>query len=258
MPSTLAQKTCSRASLIICFRVGTCKKALRTLMQRGMTDRHGRVMPGLQDILKRLRAMKEQQLRQYNPNSALDDLRRRLDDIVARERQTLDAQLAATRQRLDDLPADTDPETAQQRANEARAVQEMEELVAERQAQLDALPRDVGDTIRGLQQYDFIDQQARADFAALLQSLQQQAMDSLLQSLTQHLHNMTSADMQRMRHMLEDLNRLLEQRAWGEEGDFQRVSQQAPRPVSRRCPRQPRGVAGADGAQYAGYAVAPE
>ena len=45
-------------------------------------------------------------------------------------------------------------------------------------------------------------------------------MDSLWQSLTQRLQNMTSADMQRMRHMLEDLNRLLEQRAWGEEGDF--------------------------------------
>ena len=123
---------------------GDLQKALRTLMQRGMTDRHGRVMPGLQDILKRLRAMKEQQLRQYNPNSVLDDLRRRLDDIVARERQTLEAQLAATRQRLDNLPAGTDPETAQQHANEVRAVQEMEELVAERQAQLDALPRDVG------------------------------------------------------------------------------------------------------------------
>ena len=114
--------------------------------------------------------------------------------------------------------------------------------MAERQAQLDALPRDVGDSIRGLQQYDFIDQQARADFAALLQSLQQQAMDSLWQSLTQRLQNMTSADMQRMRHMLEDLNRLLEQRAWGEEGDFREFLNKhrdlfpdgAPA-VSRRC-----------------------
>jgi uncharacterized protein with von Willebrand factor type A (vWA) domain len=199
---------------------GDLQKALRMLMQRGMTDRQGRVMPGLQDMLKRLRAMQEQQLRQYNPNSALDDLRRRLDDIVARERQTLEAQLEATRQRLHNLPPDTDPETAQQRANEARAVQEMEELAAERRAQLDALPRDVGETLRGLQQYDFLDQQARADFAALLQSLQQQAMDALWQSMAQCLQNMTSADTQRLRHMLEDLNRLLEQRAWGEEGDF--------------------------------------
>ena len=155
---------------------GDLQKALRLLMQRGMTDRHGQVLPGLQDMLHRLRALKEQQLHQYNPNSALDDLRRQLDDIMARERQTLEAQLQATRQRLDGLSADTDPATAQQRANEARAVQEMEELVDERRAQLDALPRDVGDTIQGLQQYDFMDQQARTDFAALLQSLQQQGL----------------------------------------------------------------------------------
>src|SRR5215510_9183782 len=199
---------------------GDLQKALRMLMQRGMTDRHGRVMPGLQDMLKRLRARKEQQLRQYNPNSVLDDLRRQLDDIVARERQALEAQLQATRQRLEGLAADTDPEAAQQRANEARAVQEMEELVAEHRTQLDALPRDAGETIQGLQQYDFVDRQARADFEALLQTLQQQAMDTLFQSMMQRLQNMTSADMQRMRHMLEDLNRLLEQREWGEEGDF--------------------------------------
>src|SRR5262245_1494373 len=116
------------------------------LMQRGMKDRHGRVMPGLQDMLKQLRAMKEQQLRQYNPNSALDDLRRRLDDIVVRECHTLDAQLEVIRQRLDSLSTDSDLETAQQRVNEARVVQEMEELVAERRVQLDVLPRDVGDT----------------------------------------------------------------------------------------------------------------
>ena len=61
---------------------GDLQKALRMLMQRGVKDRHGRVMPGLQDMLKQLRAMKEHQLRQYNPNSALDDLRRRLDDIA--------------------------------------------------------------------------------------------------------------------------------------------------------------------------------
>jgi len=199
---------------------GDLQKALRMLMQRGMTDRHSRMMPGLQDILRRLRAQKEQQLRQYDPNRVLDDLQRQLDAIVARERQTLEAQLEATRQRLDGLAAEADPEMAQQRANEARAVQEMEELVAERHAQLEALPRDVGETIRRLQQYDFLDQQARADFEALVQALQQQAMDTLFQSMMQRLQHMQPEDMQRLRHMLEDLNRLLEQREWGEEGDF--------------------------------------
>src|SRR5215475_4354378 len=110
---------------------GDLHKALRMLMQRGMTDRHSRVMPGLQDVLNRLLAMKEQQLRQYDPNRVLDDLRSELENILARERQTLEAQLQATRQRLEGVGADIDPETVQQRANEAHAVQEMEELVAE-------------------------------------------------------------------------------------------------------------------------------
>jgi uncharacterized protein with von Willebrand factor type A (vWA) domain len=204
---------------------GDLHKALRTLMQRGLLNQQGQVMPGLQDMLNRLRAMKEEQLRRYDPNRALDDIRQRLDAILARERQTLQEQLAATRQRAATGPHDVSPEALQQHANEARAVQEMEEVVAERQAFLDALPHDLGETLSRLQHYDFVDRQARADFEALLQSLQQQVMDQLLQSLQQHMQQMTSADMQRLRQMIEDLNRLLEQREWGQEGDFQEFRQ---------------------------------
>jgi uncharacterized protein with von Willebrand factor type A (vWA) domain len=39
------------------------------------------------------------------------------------------------------------------------------------------------------------------------------------------MQQMTSADMQRLRQMIEDLNRLLEQREWGQEGDFQAFRQ---------------------------------
>jgi uncharacterized protein with von Willebrand factor type A (vWA) domain len=200
---------------------GDLHKALRMLLQRGLTDRQGRVLPGLQDMVQQLRALKEQLLRQYNPDGALEDLRRQLDEITARERQTLEAQLQATRQRLEGMEPSTDPDAAQQAANEARAVQEMAELVAERQAQLDALPRDVGGAIQGLQQYDFLDRQAGADFAALLQTLQQQALDRMFHAMMQHLQTLTPSDMQRMRQMIADLNRLLQQQQEGEEGDFQ-------------------------------------
>jgi uncharacterized protein with von Willebrand factor type A (vWA) domain len=199
---------------------GDLHKALRLLMQRGMSDRHGRMMRGLQDILNKLRTMKEQQLRQYDPNSVISELRRRLDDIIARERQTLEAQLEATRKRAESQPNEA-PKTAQEQANEARVIEEMEELVAERQALLDQLPRQVGDTIRGLQRYDFVDRQAREDFEALVQSLQQQALQQLFEAMKQRLQDMSAGDMQRLRQMLEDLNRLLEQRSDGEEGDFQ-------------------------------------
>jgi uncharacterized protein with von Willebrand factor type A (vWA) domain len=199
---------------------GDLSKALRMLMQRGMMDRHGRTLPGLQDLLNNLRAMKEQQLREYNPNRVMEDLRRHLDDIVAREQRTLEAQLAATRRRAESFSA-SDPESALQRANEARAIQEMEELVAERQAMLGALPPQVGETIRRLQQYDFVDRQAREDFEALVQSLQQQTLERLFEAMKQRLQSMTPADMQRLGEMLSDLNRLLEQRDWLDKNEFQ-------------------------------------
>ena len=199
---------------------GDVQKALRMLMQRGMTDRQGRVMRGLQDVLNRLRAMKEQQLRQYDPNSVVSDLRRRLDDIIARERHALGAQLEATRKRAESLSG-TDPDADQQRANEERVIQEMEELVAERQALLDQLPRQVGETIQRLQQYDFVDRQAREEFEALVQALQQQAMQRLFESMKQRLQAMSAGDMQRLQQMLTDLNQLLEQRDEGMDGDFQ-------------------------------------
>ena len=199
---------------------GDLSKALRMLMQRGTKDRHGQIMPGLQDLLNRLRAMKEQQLHTYDPNSVVDTLRQQLDDIVARERHTLQEQLAATRQRAHQMPDDA-PDATQQRANELRAIEEMEELVADRQALLDNLPRQVGETIRRLQQYDFADHQARQDFEALVQSLQQQALERIFEALKQRLQDMSAGDMQRLRQMLTDLNRLLEQREWGEDGDFQ-------------------------------------
>ncbi|MEE8304576.1 MAG: hypothetical protein V3S24_19325, partial [Candidatus Tectomicrobia bacterium] len=123
---------------------GDLAKALRMLMQRGMMDRQGRVLPGFQNLLNKLRTMKEQQLRQYNPDSVIDDLQQQLDDIVARERQTLDAQRAATRQRTAHLPSADAPDADQQRDNEVRAIREMEELVSERLAMLDDLPRQVG------------------------------------------------------------------------------------------------------------------
>ena len=205
------------------LQTGDLDKALRMLMQRGMMNRQGQIMPGMQDVLKRVRQTREDLLQRYNPDGVLTDLQRQLDDIVARERQALENQLAATRQRasqMDEAAADA----AQQRANEERAIQEMEEIVAERRETLDHLPpQDVGETIRRLTSYDFVDRQAKADFEALVQSLQQQAMESLFQSMQQRLQQMTPEDVQRMRQMIEELNELLERRAMGEdtERDFQ-------------------------------------
>ncbi len=198
---------------------GDLNKALRHLMQRGMMNRQGQIMPGMQDILKQVRQAKEELLQQYHPDGVLGDLQRQLEDIAAQERQSLDDQLAATRERMGQIDDDA-PDADQQRANEARAIQEMEEIVAERRETLDHLPfQDVGETIRRLQNYDFVDRQAKADFDNLVQSLQQQALDSLFQMMKQRLQQLTPEDVQRMRQMIEDLNELLERRAMGDAND---------------------------------------
>ncbi len=202
---------------------GDLNKALRMLMQRGMINRQGQIMPGLQDTLKRVRQTKEDLLQQYNPDGVLTNLQQQLGDIVARERQALHDQLTATRQRADQID-DGAPAADQQRANEERAIREMEEIVAERLDTLDQLlPQNPGETIRRLTPYDFVDRQAKADFDALVQSLLQQAMESLFQMMKERMQQLTSEDVQRMRQMIEDLNDLLEQRTMGEvdDRDFQ-------------------------------------
>ena len=199
---------------------GDLQKAMRMLMRRGMMDRRDRTMPGMQNVLDKVRRAKEELLRQYNPDGVMSDLRRQLDDIVAREHQALDDQLTATRQRLEGMPADG-LDVERQRENEARAVQEMEEIVAEHREVLNHLSRDVGETIRRLHDYDFVDCQAKADFDALMQSLQQQALDAMYKTMQQHLQQMTPEHLQQMRQMLEDLNALLDQHRLGEPTDFQ-------------------------------------
>ena len=64
------------------------------------------------------------------------------------------------------------------RSNKSEADQVVREIERDGGKAIPAVA-DVGDTIRQLQQYDFVDRQAKADFAALVQSLQQQALDSL-------------------------------------------------------------------------------
>ncbi|WP_089937874.1 hypothetical protein [Candidatus Entotheonella palauensis] len=201
------------------LQAGDLSKALRMLMQRGMINRQGQIVPGMQDILKRVRQTKEELLQQYNLDGVLTNLQQQLDDIVTRERQALESQLEATQQRASQID-DRAPDAAQQRANEERAIREMEDIVAERFETLDNLPpQDVGETIRRLTSYDFVDRQAKADFDALVQSLQQQAMESLFEMMKQRLQQLTPEDMQRMRQMIENLNELLERRAMGEADD---------------------------------------
>ncbi len=97
----------------------------------------------------------------------------------------------------------------------------MLEMIAKRkQDYLDKLPKDIPGQIKGLSEYDFMDDQAREKFQELLDSLQQQMMQQFFQGMQQSLQNMTPEDIAKMREMIRDLNQMLRDRQQGLEPDF--------------------------------------
>src|SRR2546422_1071214 len=58
-----------------------------------------------------------------------------------------------------------------------------------------------------------------------MNSLRQQMLQPFMQGMKQALGNMSPQDMKRLREMLQDLNRMLAQRANGEEPDFEAFKQ---------------------------------
>src|SRR6266508_4500249 len=162
---------------------GDLWNALRRLFQRGAQDPHGGRMPGLQDLLKRLD--------QYDLGSALEDIKKKLAEILETERAGIER----------DLPPGAQQEQKLQR--------------------LDALPPDPAGQIKALQEYPFTDAEAKRKFDELMTSLQEQMLKPFMQGMQQGLQNLTPEDLKRMREMLNDLNRMLRERAQGGEPDFQ-------------------------------------
>ena len=97
----------------------------------------------------------------------------------------------------------------------------MEERAQRKQEFLDQLPPDTAAQIGQLRDYDFMDPEAREQFQQLLAMLEQQVMNSFFQGMQQGLQQMTPQDLDGVRSMVRDLNEMLEQRALGQEPDFQ-------------------------------------
>ncbi|HLI07303.1 MAG TPA: VWA domain-containing protein [Ktedonobacteraceae bacterium] len=100
-------------------------------------------------------------------------------------------------------------------------MRKMLEMIAKRkQEYLDKLPKDIPGQIKGLSEYDFMDDEAREKFQELLNSLQQQMMQQFFQGMQQSLQNMTPEDMARLKEMIRELNQMLRDRQEGREPDF--------------------------------------
>jgi uncharacterized protein with von Willebrand factor type A (vWA) domain len=183
---------------------GDLHAALRRLLQQGFRDRQGQDVQGVRDLMNRLRQERQERLDRYDLGGVYDEIAEELREVVQQEREEIDRQLQQARD-----------------SGDPRREQTAQGAADERNMQLEMLPPDLAGMVRELQSYDFASAAAQQRFEELVERLRQQVLDSYVNRMTGAVESMTPEDMTRMKDMMAELNHMLEQRARGEEPDFE-------------------------------------
>jgi uncharacterized protein with von Willebrand factor type A (vWA) domain len=214
---------------------GDVAEALRRLMERGWRsgDPTRPDLPGLQDLMDRLARRREDLREQFELGDVLGDIRRELEEIVEQERAGVERRLERSSasspgsQTAPDARADAakpaTPDGASAGPTPDAPDPDLQKLLrdvaAKRLDQLDALPRDVGERIRDLREYDFLEPDARARFEDLVERLGKQVLDQFVGGMSDAIRSMTPEDLAANREMVRDLNELIRERIGGREPD---------------------------------------
>ncbi len=215
---------------------GDIQRALRRLMQRGMPNKTSDRFQGLRGLMERLKAQRQQRLQRYNLDSAMDDIRQRLDKIVQTERQGINRRLQEapgqqpgdpTQQAQSQPGEEGQPQDSQGQPGGEGSFQKMlQDLASKKLSFLDKLPPDPAGRIKELSDYEFMDEEARRMFQELMDMLKQQMMNSLVKDMSQRLQSMTPEQMAALRQMLQDLNQMLREQMQGGSPNFQQFMEQ--------------------------------
>ena len=198
---------------------GDVWKALRDLFRRGMENRSGQRLPGLKDMMERLKERQQQQLQRYNMDSVVEDLKERLENILQTERQGIDKRLQEAHEELEGAEGD-------ERVQREELYKLLERRTQRNLEKLDQLPPGMGGAIQELMDYDFIDPNAQRMFQELLDMLRERMAENLSQDLSQQLQGMGPQEMAGLREMMRQLNQMLQDRLEGLEPDFESFMQQ--------------------------------
>lgn len=206
---------------------GDLRHALRKMYRWGDAGRLDGRLPGLQQLLERLRQRRQQELSTHDLGSVVDDIRRRLEEVIRAEREGIERRLEST---LAPEPADGSDAGAERaptgQANEEQSlpdpgVREMLQQMASRRMEfLDNLPQSPAGQLRELSEYEFIDREAEAKFKELQDMLRQNLVQNQFQGLKQAMQSTTPEFLEHAREMMRDLNEMLRQRMSGIEPDF--------------------------------------
>ncbi|MEX0762138.1 MAG: VWA domain-containing protein [Dehalococcoidia bacterium] len=196
------------------FEHGDLERALRDLFRRGMHGPEDQKMPGLQDLMQRLREQRSQRTQQYDLDSVMDDLRERMDSVIDHERGGAERSVSEAQERLEQVA----PEEREQLSSMMDLVRKRADDTVNK---LDSLPDSVGGSVRELTDHDFIDDTARDEFNELLDMLRRQMVSNVAKQAAESLQNMDQQQQSAMREMMRNLNEMLRQKLNGEEPDFQ-------------------------------------
>ncbi len=185
---------------------GDLAEALRRLMDRGWRtgDPTRSDLAGLRDLMDRLERRREEALERYGLGDVLGDIRRELDEIVAQERSGVERRLA---------------EASADGGADADLREMLRDVAARRLDQLDGLPADIGERLRGLGDYDFLEPEARQRYDDLAGKLRSQMLDQYVAGMSDAIRSMRPEDLAANREMVRDLNELIRQRIGGGEPD---------------------------------------
>ena len=178
---------------------GDVNAALRRVLQQGFSDRDGKRVAGLRELMERLRERRRAEREQYDLGGVYSEIAEQLDEIVATERAALDELEAEARE-----------------SGDGRRQQVTDDVVSERRTELGLLPDDLAGKVRSLSSYEFASSEAREAFEELIERLKQEVVQSYLDQAAGALSSMGPEERDRLRQALDGLNKMIEQQAAGE------------------------------------------
>ena len=93
-------------------------------------------------------------------------------------------------------------------------------IIERKQQALDELPEEPSGQVKELQNYEFMNPEAREKFQELLDQLKEAMTQSFFNDVSKMVDEMSEGDIERMKEMVRDLNDMLVQRMRGEQPDF--------------------------------------
>jgi uncharacterized protein with von Willebrand factor type A (vWA) domain len=154
------------------------RQAMDWLMRQGM-DFDGVKVMGLDEFLEQLRQEMRQRYRDFNLRNSLAEMEQRLDEILSRERDTL------------------------------QSVKEHKPQAADKERQLARMPRKLSEAMRKLEDYEFEDAQAKSDFDELLEEYENiRDLENFRERFGQMFHGPDSLGYEQSLELMREMERL--------------------------------------------------